>query len=178
MGGIRAWQGLAVKGPEGQGFEYLPDDGDPIEILTIVFGLENGLKGYYSDLAVSAPPTLAQTLEKLAKLEDGHLRLIYSRLKAAAPASPSLEELAAQSSVPAVEGGLTVKEFLNLYRPVMDEAVQAVETGMMFEAQALDLYSRFGRGLEQGPVRELMAELAAEEGDHLKVLGRLLEEIS
>lgn len=173
-GGIRAWRGERVRGPAGAGFESLAGADSPAGVLRAALGLEHGLNRYYAELAGDAGSReLGEAFSRLADMESAHLELIHRRLPALEPDTPPLDRLIQEINVPAVEGGLTAEEFVDLYRPVMESPVRAVETAMMFEAQALDLYWRYSEVMPPGPARETLRELADQERDHLRVLGRL-----
>ncbi len=175
-GGIRAWNGERVKGPAEVGLGFLTGGESPAEVIGLAYCLEEGLRLFYREMADRPESaSLAATYSRLAALEDGHQARLYRRLKEMGQELPPPRTLADQCRIPAVEGGLTAAELIDLYRPDLETPADVIQAAMMFEAQALDLYWRYADREETGPTKDLFWELCAQEKNHLKTLGRLLE---
>ena len=66
-GGIKAWQGLKAEGPAEMGMILLSGDETESDIISIAYGMENGLEEFYS--AVSEMTSDTEAVDILAKLE-------------------------------------------------------------------------------------------------------------
>ncbi len=86
-------------------------------------------------------------------------------------------ELEAQTSGPAMEGGLTTEEYMNLFNPDPESVVDIVSIALSIEGQALDLYLRAAVAGSHAESREMLNRMAAEEKTHMALLGDLLDEI-
>ena len=50
-GGIKAWQGLKAVGPAEVGIALLTGQETPEEIVILAYGMEEGLRSFYSEMA-------------------------------------------------------------------------------------------------------------------------------
>ncbi len=69
-----------------------------------------------------------------------------------------------------MEGGRSVKQFLARIRPEFLTMEDIFDMAMMFETQAMDLYSRLARQAQDDSSRELFLRLVDEEKMHLGYL--------
>ena len=76
----------------------------------------------------------------------------------------------------AVEGGLTTDEYMQMFRPDLESAVDVISLAMSIEAQALDLYTRAAGRSENQRSQGALKKIAEEERVHLKQLGALMDE--
>ncbi|MBU1003295.1 MAG: hypothetical protein KKE73_12355 [Proteobacteria bacterium] len=180
MGGVDAWQGGSAIGPATAGLAAIPDNASIEDIIAVACRMEVNLGKFYAVQAAQAEdPQTADMLKKLAGFEEKHknwLLIVYRQLTGQELDSAFLTDSLADGDLP-LEGGLTADEFMELNQPWLDEPVSVVETGMMFEAQALDLYMRYAHKLEDQESKDLLLKLAQEEKAHLKALGTLLKRI-
>ncbi len=72
---------------------------------------------------------------------------------------------------------MTAEEFLKLNQPAMQTHQEVVAMAMTIEAQALDLYMRQARKLNDHTSREILQGLADDEKAHLAALGKLMDEL-
>ena len=173
-GGIPAWSGAAAAGPPDAGLRALPEGGDPAQIVLRAWGMEAALGDFYTAMAGQTRGEVAATLTRLAGFEERHkARLLetYRRMTGREP------EPGAPGEATPLEGGLTAAEFIALHGPNFTDPRAVVETGMMFEAQAMDLYTRCAARAATPEARDLLATLAREEQAHLKALGSVLDRL-
>jgi rubrerythrin len=78
-------------------------------------------------------------------------------------------------AAPAMEGGLTTEEYLQLYQPDLERPAEVISLAMAIEAQALDLYQRAAERAETDAARSALMQIANEERSHLEQLGKLFE---
>ena len=85
------------------------------------------------------------------------------------------DEFTREKVFPAMEGGLTTREYLTIYQPDMEVMEEVVSLAMAIEAQALDLYRRAAERAENDDGKKVLIRIAEEECTHLELLGRLFE---
>jgi rhodanese-related sulfurtransferase/rubrerythrin len=167
-GGIIAWQGHKAGGTEEFGLEFFTG-GDFSSAVTMALAMEMGLRRFYQLLADRADDDSSrELLEQMARLEDGHMARLKTFLPAPIADTPGPS--------PVTEGGFNVTEFLASYGDQLKGIEAILHTGMMFEAQAYDMYSRLAMKEQQADLREFYLQMAAEEQTHLKRLGRELDQ--
>lgn len=180
MGGVDAWQGGSAVGPAGAGLAAIPDGASIEDIIAVACRMEVNLgKFYEAQAALPDNAESADTLKQLAGFEEKHknwLLIIYRQLTGQELDPSFLTDSLADGDTP-LEGGLTADEFMELNQPWLDDPTSVVETGMMFETQALDLYMRYADKVEDKESKDLLVKLANEEKAHLKALANLLERI-
>jgi rubrerythrin len=74
-----------------------------------------------------------------------------------------------------LEGGFRFADFIRENEPLLKSPAQVLETALMLETQALDLYLRFAAKMEDRDAKKVLFRLGDEEKAHLAVLGRLLD---
>lgn len=177
QGGIKAWEGLTALGPEEQGMSFIRGDETEPEMLTLAFGMEEGLADFYRRVARDGrDPEVVSLLEKLAGIEDKHKDRVWELYTGSAEEPGTREEFESRVVVKAMEGGFTTEDFLARHGSDMDTVAGTLSIAMMLEAQALDLYGRYARKSEDQKTREALFKIADEEKEHLAALGRLLDE--
>lgn len=168
-GGIKKWQGNKATGSEMTGLDLIDPDADFQSGITLSYALEDGLQQFYASLAEKVESGELKTLlTRLAGFEDKHkawLAKEYSLLMNdnSIPPSP-------QGDKAVMEGGRSVKQFLSRVRGEFLTLESILGMAMMFETQALDLYSRLALQAQDGSSRELFLRLVDEEKMHLGYL--------
>lgn len=165
--GINGWQGNRARGAETLGLDCFIA-GDHASALAMAYAMEEGLHQFYQFLADRADTDEdCELLEYMARLEDGHMAKLRGR-------NPSLKEGQAASAM-IVEGGFNSAEFLATFGDQLRDVESIIQTGMMFEAQAYDMYSRLARLEEQPQTRDFYLQMAGEEQGHLARLAQELD---
>ncbi len=176
-GGIKKWQGGKASGPELTGLDLIDAEADFKNGLTLSYALEDGLQQFYARLA--------------EKVENGEQKMLLSRLagfedKHKAWLAKEFSLLTEDQSLPStpqgdkavMEGGRSVQQFLARIRLEFLSMEDIFDMAMMFETQAMDLYSRLARQAQDDSSRELFLRLVDEEKMHLGFLeeeyGRML----
>ncbi len=178
-GGLLAWEGAVAAGHGGAGLRALPADGDPALVLARAWRMEAALGRFYADAAAQAPPEAAVLLSRLAGFEEHHKARLLEQCRRTPGCAAGTDGPQAGATPPdaPLEGGLTAAEFLALHGPDLADPRGVLEAGMMFEAQALDLYTRCAARAGSPGARALFGTLADEERGHLKALGSLLDRL-
>ena len=177
-GGIKAWQSQTAVGPQDLGVHLFSGKEAPEEILKVAFSLEEGLESFYTDMAgQTRDDAVGSLFEKLSRIEVKHQASIVSAYRELGYPGATLEELSAAVAEKAVEGGLSTREYLDLFRPDLGSRTDVVSLAMSIEAQALDLYQRVGSRLSSDTSKAVILKIADEEREHLASLGRLMDSL-
>jgi rhodanese-related sulfurtransferase/rubrerythrin len=175
-GGAMAWQDEYAVGPKELGMMYLSGGETPLEIVTLAYAMERNLGAFFSQMASSVERSeIVDIFRQLARFERDHKAMLFKIAKNLDPSLKGEEELENRASGDALEGGITAETFMELNEDYLRTTRGVIETAMMIEAQALDLYMRYADKAENEEARKLLHKLAQEEKGHLKLLGRLME---
>jgi rubrerythrin len=174
-GGIKAWQKEVAVGPEDTGLELFPEAATPLDAVIVGYGLESGLREFY--LSMQARVSSEQTKRLFAQLADieivhqDQLVALYGKITGLSVAAGDFAEKVVG---PAMEGGLSTDEYLELYDVDLESEIEVLSLAMAIEAQALDLYLRAARGSENETTRKILLKIGEEERSHI---GRLSDYI-
>jgi rhodanese-related sulfurtransferase/rubrerythrin len=175
-GGIKAWQGEKTTGPVGLNMDIITGKENPLEIVKLAYGMEEGLGGYYrSVMKKTDDKEVASLLEKLASIEDRHkdrLMEVYKTIDASATEEKVKEDICART----MEGGFDFYEFKKHNEQYTDSVSGILTLAMMIEAQAMDLYSKFADSSENQDTKKILHKIADEEKAHLTALEKLQDE--
>jgi rhodanese-related sulfurtransferase/rubrerythrin len=175
-GGIKAWNREKAIGGEDQGLALFSGKESPEDTLVVAYSLEEGLREFYVSMASRVKDENAQRLfERLSTIEVKHQDRILAEYYKISGTSVSRDEFAANMAAPAMEGGLTTEEYLQLYQPDLERPAEVISLAMAIEAQALDLYQRAAERAETDAARSALMQIANEERSHLEQLGKLFE---
>jgi rhodanese-related sulfurtransferase/bacterioferritin (cytochrome b1) len=173
-GGIKKWQGIKASGPEMSGLELIDGEADFKSGLALSYALEDGLQQFYARLAAKVDIAEQKTLlTRLAGFEDKHKAWLAEELARfgsgdSLPAAPRGDEAV-------MEGGRSLQQFLARVRPEFLTLAGIFDLAMMFETQAMDLYSRLARQAQDESSRTLFLRLVDEEKMHLGFLEKEYE---
>ena len=177
-GGITAWNGAAAVGPPQAGLTHFKGDESPREVIILACVMEDNLGAFYKATAERMPDTeAADAMRRLAGFEEKHKAWLLAVYRQQYKDVLTEAEIDADLAPDALEGGLTADEFLEANQPVLDDPRSVIETGMMFEAQAMDMYMRLSRKAQDEDAAALLVKLSQEEKGHLKALATLLDRI-
>jgi len=168
-GGIKQWSGRKAAGLETQGLELLDVEADYESGLALSYALEDGLQQFYVKLAEMVDDHEQKALlERLASFEDKHKAWLASEYE-------SLHQGVTEPPVPGgknglMEGGRPVAQFLARVRPEFLTMEGIFDLAMMFETQAMDLYSRLAVKMQEPTAKDLFTRLVEEEKMHMGYL--------
>jgi rubrerythrin len=176
-GGIKAWDGHVAVGPEELGLELLTGRESIEETLAAAYSLEAGLRDFYLSMIEKAQQQDIQNLFlKLSEVELVHQDRIFNEYIQISGKQVSREAFENDVVVDAVEGGMTTDEYVQMYKPDWESAVDIISLAMSIEAQALDLYTRASERSEDPRSKGALKKIAEEERVHLEQLGKLMDE--
>ena len=177
-GGIKAWEKEVAVGPEDVGLHLFSEGASAEEAIITGFALEAGLRDFYSSMqekvATESTKSLFGMLAAIEILHQERLVKLYGTITGAAV---SLEDFAQKIVQPAMEGGLTTEEYLQLYQTDLESEIEVLGLALAIEAQALDLYSRAAQrsGSEEG-FRTVLLQIAEEERAHIAKLSTYIDQ--
>lgn len=174
-GGIKAWGREVAVGPEDTGMELFRGAIDPEDAVIVGFGLEIGLRDFYQSMAakVSSEETkrLFAQLAGIELLHQDQLVALYGEITGR---SIAVEEFVDKVVEPALEGGLSTDEYLNLYDIDFESEIEVLSLALAIEAQALDLYLRAAKESDNETTKSVLLKIGDEERSHI---GRLSDYI-
>jgi sulfur-carrier protein adenylyltransferase/sulfurtransferase len=175
-GGIKAWDGQVAVGPEEKGLELLTGKESIEETLVAAYSLEAGLRDFYLSMIEKVMPSDIKNLfRKLSDIELLHQDRIFDEYIQVAGQPVSREAFDNDLVPSAVEGGLTTDEYVRMFQPDWDSAVDVISLAMSIEAQALDLYTRASERSDDHRSKKALQKIAEEERVHLEQLGKLMD---
>lgn len=177
-GGIKAWQAKTAIGPQDLGLDLFTGKEEPLDVLKVAYSLEQGLREFYLQMEKEAEnPKVEDLFAKLSEIEVKHQMSIYIAYNDISTKEVSKDEFEKMVEIKALEGGLSTREYLELFGSDLGSETQVVSLAMSIEAQALDLYQRLSLKVENGQSRDIINKIAKEEKAHLASLGKLMDSL-
>ncbi len=174
-GGIRAWEAKTAIGPQDLGMDLFTGKENPLEILKVAYSLEQGLQEFYLDMKNEVNhPKIKDLFGKLSDIEVKHQMSIYISYNDISGEDVSKDEFENMVETKALEGGLSTREYLDLFGTDLGNEIDVISLAMSIEAQALDLYQRVALNMDNKKSREIVNKIANEEKAHLESLGTLV----
>jgi rubrerythrin len=175
-GGIKAWKKEVAVGDEETGLHLFTRQESPEEAIVVGFGLEMGLRDFY--LSMQSKVSLESTkalFAQLADIETLHQQRLVDLYREITGTSLTMTEFAEKIAEPALEGGLTTEEYLQLYAVDLDSEIEVLGLAMAIEAQALDLYLRAAERSDKQATRQILLQIAEEERSHIARLSSYID---
>lgn len=178
-GGIKKWDSPVAIGTMEQGLDLFTGNEGPLDTLVTAFSLEEGLREFYlSMLEKVSSRDVIELFEKLSEIEILHQQRILKEYNAISGQKWTMETFAPQKVTPAVEGGLTTEEYIQMFEPNLESSADIISLAMSIEAQAFDLYQRAADRSANDQSRDVLKRIAEEERVHMAQLGKLMARIS
>ena len=148
------------------------------DILILAYSLEQGLQDFYRLMTDKTEEGRTRELfELLAGIENKHKDRIYAEYAGTVSSPPDREEFESKVVSRFMEGGMTTEEYFQHFQLNMGSRADILDWAMTIEAQALDLYRRSADRFRDKEISPFFLRLSNEEKEHLRRLGRLMEEI-
>ncbi len=178
-GGINGWESEIAMGPQDSGLHLFDGAQSIEETLTIGFGLEQGLREFYLSMISQVTSDEAKKLfTMLADIEILHQNQIVDLHNKISGESSGHGDFLAKVIEPAMEGGISTDDYINLYSPDLNRELDILSLAMSIEAQALDLYSRAADKEENIEIKGALQQIADEERSHIERLAEYIEKLS
>jgi len=177
-GGIKAWHAKTAIGPQDLGMDLFSGKEEPLDVLKVAYSLEQGLREFYIVMAEEAKNEKVKNLfAKLSDIEVKHQMAIYTAYNDISDEELSKDAFEKMVEIKALEGGLSTREYLDLFSPDLNSETEVISLAMSIEAQALDLYQRVSSKIDDPQSKDIINKIANEEKAHLAVLGKLLDSL-
>jgi len=177
-GGIKAWEAKTAIGPQELGMDLFSGQETVAEILKVSYSLEQGLQAFYLSMEEQAThPGVKDLFAKLSDIEVKHQMSIYLAYNDMSKEEVSKEAFEKMVDTIAMEGGLSTREYLDIFQPDLDSETDVISLAMSIEAQALDLYQRVSLKIQNHRSKDIVLKIANEEKSHLASLGRLMDSL-
>ncbi len=178
-GGINHWESeIAIGSPE-SGMELFSGAETIEETLVIGFGLEEGLRDFYLSMIPKVHKEEAKKLfTMLADIEVVHQKQLLKLYEETTGKKASREEFLTQIAEPAMEGGLSTEEYINLFSPDLNNELDILSLAMSIEAQALDLYHRAAEREQDEKIKTALKKIENEERFHISKLAEYIENMT
>lgn len=147
-----------------------------VDAVVIGFGLEMGLRDFYTSMQSQVPSEGAKALfAKLADIEILHQEKLVHLYGELTGNTVSMSEFSARIAEPAMEGGLTTEEYLRHYHADTASELDVLALALAIEAQALDLYLRAAAKSDNPEAVKVLRQIADEERSHIARLGHFID---
>ena len=113
----------------------------------------------------------------LSDIEVKHQMSIYLAYNDISDVEVDKEEFEKMVETKALEGGLSTREYLDLFNPDLNSEIDVISLAMSIEAQALDLYQRLSTKIKNPGSKDIINKIANEEKVHLESLGKLIDSL-
>ena len=158
------------------GMMLLKGNETPREVICLAYGLEEGLRKFYSmSIELAIAPGVVALLTKLAEIEINHKQRLFDLYLTIDPTALNGEAFENRITSELMEGGFDPDKLLEQSMPAFKTAAGVLDFAMMLEAQAMDLYMRYAEKSENPEVKKILFNMGNEEKAHLKSLGDLLD---
>ncbi len=176
-GGIKAWKKEVAVGPEDTGLHLFTNEESPKEAIIAGFGLEMGLRDFYLSMqATVARESTKALFGKLADIEILHQQRLVELYQQISGTAITLAEFTKKIVEPAMEGGLTTEEYLQLYKIDREVETEVLGLALAIEAQALDLYLRAAERSDNVETKQVLLQIADEERSHIARLSNYIDQ--
>ena len=177
-GGIKAWNSNIAIGPEDMGLELFSGSESPEEVLIVAYSLEDGLRDFYLSMVDRISNQDVKNLfQKLSDIEINHKKRVFEAYTELTGSTEPIDVFENNMVAPAVEGGLSTDEYIDLFHPDLESEVDVISLAMSIEAQALDLYQRTADYAADPKSKTVLDQIAREETEHLAQLGQLMQDV-
>lgn len=147
------------------------------QAVIVGFGLEMGLRDFYLTMGSQAKRESTQKLfAQLADIEVLHQQRLLQLHEEITGTSHTMEEFSSKVVQPAMEGGLTTDDYLQLYKTDLDSELEVLGLALAIEAQALDLYLRAAERSKEQQTSQVLQQIAQEERSHIDRLARYIDQ--
>lgn len=177
-GGIKAWQSKTAVGAWDLGMDLFSGRESAGDVLKVAYSLEQGLHRFYLDMEKKVSnPAVKDLFVKLSEIEVKHQMSIYLAYNDVTGEDLGKDRFEKMVETKALEGGLSTREYLDLFRPDLDSETDVISLAMSIEAQALDLYQRVAFKIKDPDSQAIINQIANEEKSHLASLGKLMDSL-
>jgi rubrerythrin len=176
-GGIKAWKREVAVGPEDIGLHLFAGGQTAEQAIITGFALEAGLRDFYLSMQKQVKHESTKSLfGMLADIEILHQERLVKLYAEITGTTVSVAGFAQKIAEPAMEGGLTTEQYLQLYKTDLESEMEVLGLALAIEVQALDLYSRAAEKSDHDGARRALQQIAEEERSHIARLSGYIDQ--
>lgn len=176
-GGITAWNGEVATGSYGEGLLLLKGRETTEELISLALALEEGSRIFYTRVAeLTSDAEAKKNLVAIAEAEAKHKTNILDAYRLVTGEKPGEDILDREPLKGFMESGVKIEDAVSFLRQKGNTLIDILEVSMQVETNALDLYIKIFREIENTDAKEVFTVLIDEEKHHLSRLGKLLGE--
>lgn len=171
-GGLDVWNGLQASGPPELGEFCFPSTLTPAELVAVTWLLEDGVQRFYHGV-LEACKSICGVIEKLAADVDENKQVLEGLYKELSGEAPDKGFPRSVVNPPGDEdmmvGCVSLDKALSWAEG--RQVREVLELMMALKANALDLYIKMARNMEDEGAKKVFSTLADEKQKHLEALG-------
>lgn len=176
-GGITAWNGQVAKGSYGEGLYLLKGRETTEELISLALVLEEGSRMFYARVSELTTDVEAKnTLTAIAEAEAKHKAAVLEAYRLVTGQHLDKKMTDREPVKGVMEGGGRIEDVIAFLEERDKTLLDIIEVSMQVETNALDLYIKILREIEDRNARKVFDVLIREEKHHLSSLGKLLGE--
>lgn len=177
-GGINAWNGLVAKGAPEAGMAYFDPAHKPEELIALAWLLEEGSRKFYEEMSrKEKDQEVVPLFQQLLADEQSHKAALFKLYQAIPGQEPDPDFpkslIHTEPGVEYLEGGMILTEALAWVQG--KDLGEALTLSISLEVNAIDLYIKMERKLDEEKSKRLFQTLSNQERNHLRRLSAALE---
>ncbi len=174
-GGILAWNGQVATGHYDEGLFLLKGRETAEELVSLALALEEGSRIFYINVAqITSDAEAKEILSAIADAEAKHKTNVLRAYNLITGEQVGEDILNREPLKGIMESGIRIEDAVNFLRQKGNILIDIIEVSMQVETNALDLYIKILRDIENTDAKKVFEMLIEEEKQHLSRLGKLL----
>jgi sulfur-carrier protein adenylyltransferase/sulfurtransferase len=174
-GGITAWNGRAATGSYDEGLFLLKGRKTVEELVSLALAFEEGSRMFYTSVAELPVDAEAKNiLNTIAEAEVKHKINILEAYKLITGEDFADDILNREPLKRVMESGVRIEDAISFLKEQGKTVLDILEVSMQLETNAIDLYMKILRKIEDVNAKKVFDIIVEEEQHHLSELGQLL----
>ncbi len=176
-GGILAWNGQVATGNYDEGLFLLKGRETAEELVSLALALEEGSRIFYTNAAeLTSDAEAKKILSEIAEAEAKHKKNVLQAYNLVTGEKVDEDIVNREPLKGIMESGIKVENAINFLKQKGNILIDILEVSMQMETNALDLYIKIFRDIENEDAKKVFNILIDEEKHHLLRLGKLIGE--
>ena len=174
-GGITAWNGRAATGSYDEGLFLLKGRKTAEELVSLALAFEEGSRMFYASVAeLTVDAEAKNILNTIAEAEVKHKINILEAYKLITGEDFAEDILNREPLKRVMESGVRIEDAIIFLKEQGKTVLDILEVSMQVETNAIDLYMKILRKIEDVNAKKVFDIIVEEEQHHLSELGQLL----
>lgn len=174
-GGITAWNGRVATGSYDEGLLLLKGRKTVEELVSLALAFEEGSRMFYASVAeITFDAEAKNILNTIAEAEVKHKLKIHEAYRLITGDEFAEDILNRESLKGVMESGVRIEDAISFLKEQGKTLLDILEVSMQVETNAIDLYMKILRKIEDVNAKKVFDIIVEEEKHHLSELGQLL----